>query len=71
MRDYDHLMGKYRGAADERCNLMLRKRFKVPFLFHNFRGYDSHLIVSALRTFHGLDIKLIALRMENTLGWPG
>ena len=45
VRDHDHLTGKYRGAAHERCNLILRKTYKVPVLFHNFRGYDSNLIV--------------------------
>ena len=45
VRDLDHLTGKDRGAAHDGCNLMLRRKYKVPVLFHNFRGYDSHLIV--------------------------
>ena len=71
VRDPDHLTGKYRGAAHERCNIMLRKTYKVPVFFHNFRGYHSHLIVSGLRSLPGLDINIIGQRMEKelTLGW--
>ena len=71
VRDLDHLSGNYRGAAHERCNLMLRKTYKVPVFFHNFRGYDSHMIVWGLRSFPEVDINLIGLGMENymTLGW--
>ena len=44
-RAQDHLIGKYRGAAHEGCNLMFRKKYKLPVVFHHFRGYYSHLIV--------------------------
>ena len=45
MRDHDHLTGKYGGAADERCNLMFAKKFKVQVFFQKIRGYESYLIV--------------------------
>ena len=45
VRDHDHLNGKDSWAAQERCRRMARKRYKVAFFFHNFRGYDSHLIL--------------------------
>ena len=45
VRDHDQLTGKDRGAAHERCNLILRKTSKVPVFFRNLSGYDSHLIV--------------------------
>lgn len=48
VRDHDHVTGKFRGAAHQSCNLQLRKQYKIPVFFHNFRGYDSHLIVTAL-----------------------
>ena len=43
----------------------------VPALLHNFRGYDSHLIVWALRSFPWLLIILIGQGMDKylTLGW--
>ena len=38
-------------AAHNSCNLKLRiypDKVKVPVVFHNLRGYDSHLIMQAL-----------------------
>jgi len=49
VRDHDHLTGKYRGAAHDRCNVQYGwKNYKIPVLFHNLRGYDSHFIIKAL-----------------------
>ncbi len=53
VRDHCHITGKYRGAAHNACNLKLRiyaYKTKVPVVFHNLRGYDGHLIMSALGT---------------------
>ena len=46
--DHNHVTGLYRGPAHSRCNLMMRKLYKIPVLFHNFKGYDSHLLVWGL-----------------------
>ena len=46
--DHDHVTGLYRGPAHSRCNLMMRKLYKIPVFFHNFNGYDSHLLVWGL-----------------------
>jgi len=48
VRDHDHVTGKFRGAAHQVCNLQLRRQYKIPVFFHNFRGYDGHLLVAAL-----------------------
>ena len=51
MRDHCPITEKYRGAAHNACNLKLRiypSKTKVPVVFHNLRGYDGHLILSAL-----------------------
>lgn len=48
VRDHDHVTGKFRGAAHQVCNLQLRRQYKIPVFFHNFRGYDGHLLVTAL-----------------------
>ena len=44
-RDHDHRTGCYRGAAHDKCNInQYCKRF-IPVVMHNFKGYDSHLII--------------------------
>ena len=40
---------KFRRAAHGSCNINLQLTKKVPVIFHNLRGYNSHLI------FHELD----------------
>ena len=44
-RDHCHITGKYRGLLCNLCNTRLRlKRNILPVVFHNFKGYDGHLI---------------------------
>ena len=45
----------------------MRKSPIIPIFFHNFRGYDGHLIAAALSQFEGLDIKVIGQGMEKYL----
>ena len=51
VRDHCHITGKFRGSAHEECNLKLRIKpedIKVPVIFHNLRGYDSHFIMQQI-----------------------
>lgn len=48
VRDHCHVPGKFRGAAHNACNLNLKQKERIPVLFHNLRGYDSHLIMQAI-----------------------
>ena len=48
VRDHDHVTGEYRGSAHSRCNLGLRRTYRIRVFFHNFRCYDSHFITKAL-----------------------
>ena len=51
VRDHCHITGKYRGPAHNECNLQLRlspKTMTIPVVFHNLRGYDSHLLMQAI-----------------------
>ena len=67
VRDHDHFTGKYRGAAHSNCNLALRRTYKVPVFFHNFRGYDSHIIAQGLADFKDEEINVIGQGMEKYL----
>ena len=49
IRDHCHITGKYRGATHWSCNLKLPK--KITVIFHNLRGYDSHLIITEISKF--------------------
>ena len=49
------MTGKFRGAAHGSCNIDLQITKKVPVIFHNLRGYNSHLIFSELDKF---DVKI-------------
>ena len=45
VRDHCHITGKYRRPLCNLCNSRLRlKRNVLPVVFHNFKGYDGHLI---------------------------
>ena len=45
VRDHCHITGKYRGASHWSCNINLKMSKKILVIFHNLRGYDSHLII--------------------------
>ena len=67
VRDHDHITGAFRGAAHSGCNLKLRRSYKIPIIFHNFRGYDSHLIVRALGLFKDIPLNVIGQGLEKYL----
>ena len=51
VRDHCHVTGKYRGAANWSRNINLKISKKLVVIFHNLRGYDSHLIFKELSKF--------------------
>ena len=52
VRDHCHVTGKYRGAAYWSCNVNSKMTKKVPVIFYNLEGYDSHLIFKELSKFN-------------------
>ena len=51
VRDHCNVTGKYRGSAHQTCNLKLQisaENIKIPVVFHNLKGYDSHFIINEL-----------------------
>ena len=57
------MAGKFGGAAHGSCNINLQLTKKVPVIFHNLEGYNSHLIFNELDKF---DVKIIVI--PNGLG---
>ena len=64
VRDHDHITGYYLGAAHDVCNRRRRVVFDIPIFIHNFRGYDSHLIVTALKAHPERTMTVIGQNME-------
>ena len=49
--DHCHVTGKFKGAAHWSCIINFQLTKKIPVIFHNLRGYDSHLIFCELNKF--------------------
>ena len=50
-RDHCHITGNCRGPAHQEYYLKLRikpENLKIPVIFHNLRGYDSHFIMQQI-----------------------
>ena len=48
VRDHCHITGQHRGSAHQDCNLNFRLTDKIPVVFHNLRGYDSHFLMQEI-----------------------
>ena len=53
--DHCHVTGKFRGTTHWDCNINFQLTKKVSVIFHNLRGYNSHLIFNGL---HKFDVKI-------------
>ena len=61
VRDHCHITGKYRSAAHWSGNINLKLSKKIVVIFHNLRGYDSHLIIKEISKF---DVKISVIPNE-------
>ena len=66
--DHCHVTSKFRGAAHQNCNVNFQLTKKVPVIFHNLRGYDSHLIFNELDKFD-VKIKVIPNELEKYMAF--
>ena len=69
VRDHDHLTGLYRGPAHNECNINYRFTGKIPVVFDNLRGYDSHLIMQKLGQFKDKKISCIPNNTEKYISF--
>ena len=61
---------KYRGAADNRCNLQYTtKCAKTPCFFHNLTGYDGHHLLFHAPPESGKDFSGISLNSQKMLSF--
>ena len=67
-RNHCHITGKYRRPAHWNCNINLKISKKVPVIFHNLKGYDSHLIFKKLSKFN-CKISVIPNELENYMSF--
>ncbi|KAL9954681.1 hypothetical protein ACROYT_G042247 [Oculina patagonica] len=70
VKDHCHITGKFRGAAHNFCNLLMRinpKTIQIPVVFHNLRGYDAHHLMQAMSKISReaqKNVKCVAKNME-------
>ena len=64
--DHDHVKGYFICAAHDECNRKGRVFIDIPVFFHNFCGYDSHLIATVLSVaaYRTRKIEVIGQYME-------
>jgi len=71
VRDHDHIIGKYCGAAHNECNFKLKLNSKtapIPVIFHNLKGYDGYLLMQAMARVQG-EIKCIPTNTEKYMSF--
>ena len=68
VRDHCHITGKYRGAAHWSCNTNLKLSKKIPVIFDNLSGYDSHLTIKEISTIY-VKVSVISNGLEKYMAF--
>ena len=68
VRDHCHITGKFRGAAHWDSNINFQLTKKIPVIFHNLKGYHSHLFFSELHKFN-LKVDVIPNGLERYMAF--
>ena len=55
VRDHGHVTGKYRYSSHKSYNVNFKLSKKVPIVFHNLQGSDSHLIMQEIERFDDIE----------------
>ena len=63
VRDHRHITGTFWGSAHWDCNINFQLTKKIPVIFHNLKGYASHLIFFELLKFN-LKVHVIPSGLE-------
>ena len=69
VRDHCHITGQYRGSAHQDCNFNFRITDKIPVIFHNLRGYDSHFIMQEIGEKCQMNINAIPNNMKKYMAF--
>ncbi len=65
VRDHCHWGdGHMRGLAHQSCNLNYKITYFIPVVIHNFRNYDSHLLLKHMPEKYAKSINIIPVNME-------
>ena len=68
VKDHCHVTEKFIGVADWSCNIDFQLTKNVLVIFHNLRGYDSHLIFCELDKFD-VEINVIPNGLEKYIAF--
>jgi hypothetical protein len=68
-RDHCHVTGKFRSAAHNDCSINYKFTGRIPVIFHNLRGYDSHHIIQTIGKVQGKQLKCIPNNMEEYISF--
>ena len=68
VRDHCHITGKVRGSTHWDCNINFQLTKKIPVIFHNLKGYNSHSIFSELHKFN-LKVNVIPSGLEKYMAF--